>query len=227
MAATRRHGYGDQRWARNEYLPRLPGDPSLDVKGTERPSVPPAEIVGNGTERPSVPSVPKGTERDDTKGTERDDAHNGFDFDLKLYPPKPPTTAELLDTSPEGELEAWFNAEFWQRYPHRKAKATAWRAIRRLKPNAELRRAIIAGLLRWLDERSVLSQQRGAFVPALPMPSTWINARRWEDEVDVPRGTQTESYRCFTCGGAAVVSNGKRWYCRPHDPKRQDQASAP
>lgn len=220
---TRRHGYGDKRWARNEYLPRLPGDPSLDVKGTERPSVPAAESSSDGTERGSAPSVPEGTERGDKKALNVVHPDNGFD--LKLYPPKPPTNSELLG-SPQGDLEAWFRDEFWKRFPNRKARAAAWRAAKRLRPDAELRRAIIAGLVRWLRERDALAS-RGAFVPALPMPATWLNGRRWEDESDplaVPRGTEAViDYRCSTCSAPGVVSVGKRWYCRAHDPMKLPQ----
>lgn len=215
---TRRHGYGDQRWARNEYLPRLPGDPSLDVKGAERASVPSAENVVDGTERRSVPSAPKGTEPDDRKALNGTTGDNGFVF--KLYPPKPPTNSDLID-SPEGELETWFDSEFWKRYPLRKARANAWRSMRRLRPDGSLRKLILAGLDRWLAEREALTEAR-AFVPSLPMPATWINQRRWEDEPDrnVPRGTESASSRC-SCGKPGVVFANKRWHCRGCDPMRQ------
>jgi hypothetical protein len=220
---TRRHGYSGQQWARNEYLPRLPGDPSLDVEGTERPSVPPAEIVGKGTERPSVPSVPKGTERHDKKALNVVQGDNGFV--LKHYPPKPPTSRDLLG-DPEADLATWFGSAFWPAYPLHKAKANAWRAMRRLKPDIALRCAILDGLQRWLEDRR-RAADRGEFVPSYPHAASWLNGRRWEDEAsprDVPREIPRADYRCAECGEAGVVSKGKRWFCRSHDPMRASPA---
>ncbi|MCA8331870.1 helix-turn-helix domain-containing protein [Burkholderia cepacia] len=83
-----KHGYGGQRWARNQYYPRLPDGFQLvdrDVKRTESGSVPKKtgrkskalndvqQPVDKGTEAGSAPQekalnvVPEGTEPDDRK----------------------------------------------------------------------------------------------------------------------------------------------------------------
>ncbi|AJW97428.1 hypothetical protein BM43_3040 [Burkholderia gladioli] len=85
---TEKHGYGGQKWARNQYHPLIPENfqlPDRDAKRTERASVPRKtgrkiealnyvqQLVDNGTEGRSVPSpealnvVPEGTEPNDTK----------------------------------------------------------------------------------------------------------------------------------------------------------------
>jgi hypothetical protein len=211
----RRHGFGDQRWARNEYLPRLPGDPSLDVKGTERPSVPPAEIAGEGTECGSAPFDQKGTERHDAKALNVVHPDNGFDF--SITPLNPPIN-----------LEHWFESEFWPAYPLKVAKARALRAMRRLKPDATLRAVIMARLRDWLDERRALERTRGAFVPQLPHPATWLNDRRWTDEAaNVPRETKRDDRGCWSCGKPAVAVTSGKAHCRKHDPIFHSEGMTP
>ncbi|CAG9194095.1 conserved hypothetical protein [Paraburkholderia caribensis] len=90
--AVSKHGYGGQKWARNQYYPHIPDGfelPDREDRGTEAGSVPSKkgrktkalkhvqQLVdksgGEGAERGSVPSqkalnvVPEGTERDDVK----------------------------------------------------------------------------------------------------------------------------------------------------------------
>jgi hypothetical protein len=38
---------------------------------------------------------------------------------------------------------------------------------------------------------------------------------------------KSSSYSCDRCGGAGVVSDGPRWYCRAHDPKRTISGPSP
>jgi len=72
-------------------------------------------------------------------------------------------------------------ARFWAAYPKRKKKqeAQAWFARRR--PSAQLVDEMIAAL-----ERAVLSEgwqkEDGRFIP---LPVSWLNGRRWEDEEEV------------------------------------------
>ena len=71
----------------------------------------------------------------------------------------------------------WFEA-FWTIYPRKDNKQTALRAWCRLKPDRETCGRMAAAL-----ERDKLSRQwtkdNGEFIP---MPSTWLNQRRWENE---------------------------------------------
>ncbi len=85
---TEKHGYGGQKWARNQYYPLIPDDfqlPDRDSKGTELRSAPQKsgretkalnevqQLVDKGTELRSAPSekalnvVPEGTEPNDRK----------------------------------------------------------------------------------------------------------------------------------------------------------------
>lgn len=80
-------------------------------------------------------------------------------------------------------------AKFWTAYPRKTAKANAEKAFAKISPSAELFAAMIAAI-----NRQKLSDQwhrdGGAFIPH---PATWLNGRRWEDEVSAakPGGKQT------------------------------------
>lgn len=67
---------------------------------------------------------------------------------------------------------------FWKAYPRHEGKEPAWRAWRRLKPNIQICRIMSAALER---QKTSESWQRdgGRYIP---MPATWLNQRRWEDE---------------------------------------------
>jgi len=68
---------------------------------------------------------------------------------------------------------------FWDEYPNKKAKQDAIRAWRKLKPDAALINRIMAGLAKAKNSDSWLRDE-GRFIP---YPATWLNGRRWEDEV--------------------------------------------
>lgn len=71
-------------------------------------------------------------------------------------------------------------AIFWQAYPKKIAKGAAERAWRKIKPSAELLQKMLAAI-----ERGKISKQwnkdNGQYIPN---PSTWLNQKRWEDELE-------------------------------------------
>jgi hypothetical protein len=71
---------------------------------------------------------------------------------------------------------------FWTAYPRHQGKDPARRAWRRLKPNLQLCRVMSAALER--QKRSESWQRDGGRY--IPMPSTWLNQHRWEDEPAAP-----------------------------------------
>lgn len=68
---------------------------------------------------------------------------------------------------------------FWVVYPKKRSRSDAEKAWRKLAPSPELRQRIMGAIAvqrrdqRWLE-------QDGRYVP---YPATWLNGRRWEDEV--------------------------------------------
>lgn len=68
---------------------------------------------------------------------------------------------------------------FWQAYPRKTAKPQAAKAFARLRPDEPLLSRMLAALA--LQRQSAQWQRDdGQFIPH---PSTWLNGRRWEDEV--------------------------------------------
>lgn len=77
---------------------------------------------------------------------------------------------------PEGD--AAFD-RFWARYPRKQDKAKARRAWAKLAPDRALADRIMAALE--IQRRSESWTREGGRY--IPMPSTWLNGRRWEDEL--------------------------------------------
>jgi len=72
---------------------------------------------------------------------------------------------------------------FWRVYPKKEKKQETLKAWLKLKPDEELAERIIKEVERRKQSYD-WTKQKGAFVP---MPSTYVNQRRWEDEwVDHP-----------------------------------------
>lgn len=70
-------------------------------------------------------------------------------------------------------------SEFWEAYPRKHAKQAAQAAWDKLRPDAGLRGQILAALS--AQKRSAAwREQDGKFIP---LPSTYINGRRWEDQI--------------------------------------------
>ena len=83
-------------------------------------------------------------------------------------PPTPPPAGESMDNG--------FDA-FWLEYPKKSGKQTAMKAWWKLKPSGQLLLEIMVGLQRYK------SSEQWADPKYIHDPATWINGRRWEDEV--------------------------------------------
>jgi len=71
--------------------------------------------------------------------------------------------------------------QFWQVYPKRKARADALKAWKKLKPTTELLTTILAAIER-VKVSPGWQEEKGKYIP---LPATWLNGRRWEDETEV------------------------------------------
>lgn len=88
---------------------------------------------------------------------------------------KPPNTALPREG---GGLEEAFD-QFWQAYPKKTAKQQAFKAFEKLKPDKALLTTILSSLER--HKQSVQWTKDGG--QYIPYPATWLNGRRWEDEI--------------------------------------------
>lgn len=97
-------------------------------------------------------------------------------------------------------------AEFWSAYPLKKAKATAEKAWAKLKPSAELQAAILSAIA---AHKLTADWQRdgGQYIPH---PTTWLNQRRWEDEVTHARSQRPDSVRPLSAVDAVKQAIAER-----------------
>ncbi len=72
---------------------------------------------------------------------------------------------------------------FWAAYPRKTAKAAAWRVFHRLDPSDELLATMLEGLEAHKRQESWLDGG-GRYIPH---PATWLNGRRWEDDLSAPK----------------------------------------
>ena len=103
--------------------------------------------------------------------------------------PKPPLGARS-ETQQTDDFE-----RFWEIYPRKVGKGATRMSWKKLKPTQELVEQILASVQKhktceqWIKEN-------GRFVP---MPSTWLNQTRWEDEPDSaePLGVNAQCAKDF------------------------------
>ena len=68
---------------------------------------------------------------------------------------------------------------FWSAYPRKVAKQIAMRAFEKIDPDEALLETMIAAIGKW----KTTDQWNEAGGQYIPHPSTWLNQRRWEDEL--------------------------------------------
>lgn len=79
--------------------------------------------------------------------------------------------------------------KFWKQYPKKKAKKPALKSFQKINPDDELLSTMLAAL-----ETQKLTndwtKEDGQFIP---LPATWLNQARWEDEVPAQKVQADES----------------------------------
>ena len=101
--------------------------------------------------------------------------------------------------------------KFWERYPKKRAKAQAKKAWSKVR----LTRGLFAEIIEALEAQKLTPDWQKNEGQYIPLPATWINGQRWEDEIFV--GVQAKqiqrSNKCHRCGryeGARLIE-GKVW----------------
>lgn len=84
---------------------------------------------------------------------------------------------------PAERITAWFEHKFWPLYPRKVAKQAALKAALKALP-AKKPVDIIAGLQAQLPKFEALIA--AGEIASVPHAKTWLNARRWEDEIEPP-----------------------------------------
>ena len=94
---------------------------------------------------------------------------------------KKETSIDINTPSPKWEDRF---AEFWAAYPRKVGKGEAEKAYKKINPSQELHEKILFAV----QAACTTKQWRKDGGQFIPYPATWLNQKRWEDEV------QTETY---------------------------------
>ncbi len=103
----------------------------------------------------------------------------------KLAEAEAEAEAEKKDMAVNGRANESLNAvgehfeAFWKAYPRKAKKPAAMKAFVALKPDAELLEQMLAAIAK-ARESSEWLESGGKYIPH---PTTWLNNRRWEDEL--------------------------------------------
>ena len=71
--------------------------------------------------------------------------------------------------------------EFWQEYPKKIGKGYAFECFKKIKPTKELVDIMIEAIKKQ-KKSDMWKRDKGQYIPN---PSTWLNQKRWEDDLDV------------------------------------------
>lgn len=82
-------------------------------------------------------------------------------------------------SKPMAEKSAEAFARFWSVYPNKKAKGVAEKAWAKIKPDHALAELIVTAVMAHRLSED-WKKDGGQFIPH---PATWLNGKRWEDEV--------------------------------------------
>lgn len=136
------------------------------------------------------PSLEKERDIDIERDRDRDDDRDGErEKDDRVTPPIAPHAGGGAD-KPVSKLESLQGVrflEFWGLYPKKQGKGAAEKAYRKISPDRDLHMAILRAVT--LQKQS--DQWRKDNGQYIPNPATWLNQRRWEDEIQSrkPQGT--------------------------------------
>lgn len=93
-------------------------------------------------------------------------------------------TTESDNTSKGGSYDERF-LEFWEKYPRKVAKKSAFLAFRRLRLKDDAFKHVMGGLER-AKQTKQWQAEGGRYIPH---PTTWLNQERWNDEHESQRPT--------------------------------------
>lgn len=118
-----------------------------------------------------------------------------------------------------GELNDWFDRQFWPLYPKRVGRGKALQVLREQPIDRVTLDAILGGLKHRLAAEAAATA-RGDWFRDWPDAHRWLKAseRRWEDRFDVPRETLRDESKCHRCGAPAVAVHNGKPHCRDHNP---------
>jgi hypothetical protein len=131
--------------------------------------------------------------------------------------PEPVKKSKPALTEVRKAAEERFHKDFWPAYPQKKSKEDAVRAWVKLNPDDELITVMIKAIENQVKEKKALKDAK-QFCPEWPNPATWLNNRRWMDEITIISPSNSPSFRPTTSRFQA--NNNASSVINPRDMKR-------
>ncbi len=93
--------------------------------------------------------------------------------------------------------------KFWSAYPKKKSKQSAEKAFKKINPDE----ALLKTMLNAIEEQKKSSEWQKENGQYIPHPATWLNGRRWEDEMQI---TTYKKEASFDVDRAEIQSKNNR-----------------
>ncbi len=93
---------------------------------------------------------------------------------------KPKTNKEIYTDN--------FNS-FWEKYPKKSGKVTAFKAYKNIKKPTPTLKMILKAIIQQKKT------EQWSDIKYIPLPATWLNQRRWEDEIETDKANDLDIAR--------------------------------
>lgn len=140
------------------------------AQGAKRSANFKSNAKGNG--KSNGDSVTSALPREEKRREDNTNPSRGSGVIVELHPEQQ-HAAEKTPTA----LSTRFS-KFWSAYPRKSGKGAAEKAWAKIKPDDALLATMLAAIA-WQGESAEWLKDGGAYIPH---PTTWLNAKRWEDE---------------------------------------------
>lgn len=151
-----------------------------------------SEAESNPNENENPPVVPQGTsEREEIQSNQSDLEQQSESLTVETA--QGAGEEKPVDHSMTSVQQKRFK-EFWRHYPRKVGKGAAEKAWDKIKPG----KALLSLILSALDQQKKCEQWQRENGRYIPNPSTWLNQKRWEDDIGMndtpdPDGSSAES----------------------------------
>ena len=106
---------------------------------------------------------------------------------------------------------------FWSSYPRHTAKQNALKAFAKLNPDDDL----LSVMLQAIERQKKSSQWQGG-EQFIPHPATWINGKRWEDDIVTERQKPAPATKTVTAQQYEQREYSKEYYAAEDKKRMQD-----
>jgi hypothetical protein len=147
-----------------------------------------------GTSKKRTPKGhPKNKKKDTQSNEEIQISHSFQDEGLKKRPPQKQKKGHKQEVYyyKNNNIHIYSSnfLNFYDLYPRHEAKKKAWEAWQKIEKTEDMKTLlpVILDAVKMQQQVKKDAKAKGEFVPEWPYPATWLNGRRWEDEVNIKK----------------------------------------